>query len=94
MAEIDQPFLPRRVAEDEEEEASEPVNSSSTVVERIAARLSSLDVFRGLCVFVIFSFFLFSFPFSLSFYFMHLMTCWFAKILLDCVQFLCLWPDQ
>lgn len=52
MAEIDQPLLPRRVAEDEEEKASEPVNSSSTVAERKAARLSSLDVFRGLCVFL------------------------------------------
>lgn len=57
MAEIDEPLLPRRAAEVEEEKASEPANSSSTVAERKAARLASLDVFRGLCVFVIFSFF-------------------------------------
>ncbi|KAH6787953.1 hypothetical protein C2S52_007505 [Perilla frutescens var. hirtella] len=54
MADIE-PLLRRRAAEDEEEKASEleePANSSSTVAQRKAARLASLDVFRGLCVFL------------------------------------------
>lgn len=56
MAEIVEPLLPRRLAGDEEEKASEleqPADSSSVVAETKAARLASLDVFRGLCVFVI-----------------------------------------
>lgn len=61
MAEIVEPLLRRRIAGDEEEKASEveePENSSSSTVTEIkAARLASLDVFRGLCVFVILLFF-------------------------------------
>lgn len=52
MAEIGEPLLPRRAAEIEEETASAPANSNSTVAERKAARLASLDVFRGLSVFL------------------------------------------
>ncbi|KAH6768642.1 hypothetical protein C2S51_013978 [Perilla frutescens var. frutescens] len=54
MADIE-PLLRRRAAEDDEEKASEleePANSSSTVAQRRAVRLASLDVFRGLCVFL------------------------------------------
>lgn len=55
MAEIDEPLLRMRLAGEEEKAAEfeEPENSSSTVAERKAARLASLDVFRGLCIFVI-----------------------------------------
>lgn len=55
MAEIDEPLLRRRLGGEEEEKASEleePENSNITVAERKAVRLASLDVFRGLCIFV------------------------------------------
>ncbi|XP_057769235.1 uncharacterized protein LOC130989293 isoform X1 [Salvia miltiorrhiza] len=53
MAEIDEPLLRRRLAgEEKATELEEPGNSSSAVAERKPARLASLDVFRGLCIFL------------------------------------------
>lgn len=53
MAEIE-PLLQNHRAAGEEKppELEEPADESSTVAKRKAARLISLDVFRGLCVFV------------------------------------------
>ncbi|KAL8543321.1 hypothetical protein ACS0TY_004024 [Phlomoides rotata] len=52
MAEIE-PLLQTRAADEEgPSELEEPVNRSSTVAGRKADRVASLDVFRGLCVFL------------------------------------------
>ncbi|KAI3446270.1 hypothetical protein Pfo_002935 [Paulownia fortunei] len=52
MAEIE-PLLQSHPADEEKpSELEEPANRSSTVAEKKAARVVSLDVFRGLCVFL------------------------------------------
>ncbi|PIN19149.1 heparan-alpha-glucosaminide N-acetyltransferase [Handroanthus impetiginosus] len=52
MAEI-QPLLQSRAADEEgQSEREEQTNGSSRVAQRRAARVASLDVFRGLCVFL------------------------------------------
>ncbi|KAL0334569.1 UNVERIFIED_CONTAM: Heparan-alpha-glucosaminide N-acetyltransferase [Sesamum radiatum] len=51
MAEIE-PLLQPRADEHRPPESEEQANSSSTIAKRKAARVASLDVFRGLCVFL------------------------------------------
>ncbi|KAK4401384.1 Heparan-alpha-glucosaminide N-acetyltransferase [Sesamum angolense] len=53
MAEIE-PLLQPRADEHRPPESEEQANSSSTIAKRKAARVASLDVFRGLCVFISF----------------------------------------
>lgn len=54
MAEIEPLLQTRATGEGNPPELEEPVNGSSTDAGRKAARVASLDVFRGLCVFVLY----------------------------------------